>query len=190
MIRIMKIAVTLAVISLATLLAVAQGPATLAQTTTGAVQAPGDNQSVQTAEGVVRALYSLVSVKPGGARTDWDRVRALFYKDAVILLRNTPQTTTVFSVQGFIDDFVAFDERARVQERGFSEKILRLKPMAFRDIAHVLVLYEASIPASPRPPQQGVDSFQLMKKDGRWWIISIANELPAPGSPIPKELEQ
>ncbi len=142
-----------------------------------------------TAEDVVRSLYALVSVKPGGPQTDWEQVRHLFYKDALIFLRTAPQATAVFSVQGFIDDFIAFNQRARVQERGYSEKVVRLKTMVFQDIAHVLVLYEASVPGSSRPPQQGVDSFQLIKKDGRWWILSVANEVPARGAPLPKELE-
>jgi hypothetical protein len=152
--------------------------------------APAANEEFQSAEGVVRALYGLVSVKPGGPQTDWEKVRSLFYKDAVIFLRTAPQTTEAFSVQGFIDDFVAFNQRARVAERGFTEKIVRLKPMVFQDIAHVLVLYEASIPASPRPPQQGVDSFQLMRKNGRWWIFSVANDVPAPGAMLPQALRE
>jgi hypothetical protein len=31
-----------------------------------------------------------------------------------------------------------------------------------------------------------VDSFQLIKKDGRWWIVSITNELPTPDRPVPE----
>jgi hypothetical protein len=149
----------------------------------------GEDTSSETVPGVVRSLYQLVSVKPGGPQTDWEKVRALFYKDAVIVLRTTRSSTQVFSVQGFIDDFIAFNHRAHVQERGFTERVVRLRPMVFQDMAHVLVLYEASIPASPRPPQQGVDSFHLMKKDGRWWIVSVLNEIPATAGSIPRELE-
>jgi hypothetical protein len=58
----------------------------------------------------------------------------------------------------------------------------------FRDIAHVLVLYEAHIPGSARPPQQGVDSFQLVRNAGRWWIVSVVNDLPSPEHPAPPVL--
>ncbi len=142
---------------------------------------------LQNAESVVRSLYSLVTVKPGGPMTDWDKVRSLFYKDAVVVLRTSRTETSAFSVQGFIDDFVTFDQKARVQERGFAERIVRLKPMVFQDIAHILVLYEASMTDSARPPQQGIDSFHLMKKDGRWWIVSVVNEVPEPGTKVPNE---
>ena len=69
------------------------------------------------------------------------------------------------------------------------EKIIKLKPMVFGDMAQVLVLYEAHIPGSQRPPQKGVDNFSLIKKSNRWWIVSITNEVPRPGSPLPKELQ-
>ena len=58
----------------------------------------------------------------------------------------------------------------------------------FGDMAHVLVLYEARIPGSGRPPQLGVDSFQLIRKQGRWWIAGVINELPTPERPVPAEL--
>jgi len=64
-----------------------------------------------------------------------------------------------------------------------------MKPMVFGDIATVLVLYEASIPGRNSPPQQGVDSFSLIKKDGGWRIVSIINEIPTPNRPIPEELQ-
>jgi hypothetical protein len=58
------------------------------------------------------------------------------------------------------------------------------------EVAHCFVLYEANVPNSPNPSQRGVDSFQLLKKDGRWWIVSIINEIPRPGVPIPGELQE
>ena len=33
-----------------------------------------------------------------------------------------------------------------------------------------------------------VDSFQLVKKDGRWWIVSVVNDLPSPEYPVPAAL--
>ncbi len=186
--RKIRIAALVAVIICTLPLIAAQAPPAKPASAAPAPQPAAGNTA--TAEDVVRSLYSLVSVQPGGPPTDWDKVRALFYKDAVIFLRTAPQSTAMFSVQGFIDDFVDFDRRARVAERGYLEKIVRLKSMVFQDIAHVLVLYEASIPGSPRPPQQGIDSFQLVKKDGRWWILSVANDVPAPGSAIPKQLQE
>jgi hypothetical protein len=140
-----------------------------------------------TAEGTVRELYRLVSFAPG-AKTDWAKVRSLFLPQAVVFLRTSRTASTVFTLEGFVADFVAFDTLPAVVQHGFTETIVRLRPTVFRDVAHVLVLYEASIPGTPRPPQQGVDSFQLIRQDGRWWIVSVANDIVTPETPLPAEL--
>ena len=140
-----------------------------------------------TAAGLVAALYDEVTFAAGSA-PDWDRVRSMFLDRATIVLRTGREETTVFSVDGFVQDFVGFIERANVVETGFRETILRSESLVFGDIAHLLVLYEAQIPGSGRPPLQGVDSFQLVRRDGRWWIVSVTNELPTPERPLPRAL--
>lgn len=142
-----------------------------------------------TAESVVDELYALVTFDPG-TTPDWDRVRALFIDEAVIVLRTSRTETSVFSVDGFVGDFVSFIDRVNAKETGFVERIIRTKSLVFGDIAHILVLYEAQIPGSERGPQQGVDSFQLVRKNGRWRIASVVNDIPTPDRPIPEELQE
>jgi hypothetical protein len=138
-------------------------------------------------ERMVAALYDEVTFG-AGASPDWQRVRSMFLDRATIVLRTGREQTTVFSVDGFIADFVAFSEREDVRASGFAERVLRTDPLVFGDIAHILVLYEAHIPGSERPPLQGVDSFQLIRKDGRWWITGVTNELPTAERPLPPAL--
>jgi hypothetical protein len=139
-------------------------------------------------ENLVKEIYQSVSFDSAGPKPDWEKVRSMFLDNAVIVLRVTRDSMAVFSVQGFIDDFVGFIDRSAAKQRGFSERIVRMKPMVFGNIAHVLVLYEAQIPGSQRPPQRGVDSWELLRRNGRWWIVSVTNEIPAPDRPIPAEL--
>jgi len=150
-------------------------------------QTSSEENPLSTAEGVVTELYELVTFE-AGTTPDWEKVKSLFIDQAVIVLRTSWEDTTIFSVQGFVDDFVNFIERFNVEKTGFMEKIERTKSMVFGDMAHILVLYEASIPGSKMPPQQGVDSFLLIKKSGRWWIVAVTNELPTPDNPVPEEL--
>ncbi|MDH5715344.1 MAG: hypothetical protein OEZ30_07260, partial [Candidatus Aminicenantes bacterium] len=152
-------------------------------------QTSSEENPLSTAEGVVAELYQLVTFE-AGSTPDWEKVRSLFIDEAVIVLRTSWENITIFSVQGFIDDFVNFIERFKVEKTGFVEEIKRTKAMVFGDMAHILVLYEASIPGSERPPQQGVDSFLLINKDGRWWIAAVTNELPTPDNPLPAELRK
>jgi hypothetical protein len=140
-----------------------------------------------TAEGAVRALYRLVSFGPGET-TDWAKVRALFLPEAVVVLRTSRTVTNVFSLDGFIHDFVAFDSIPAVARGGFTETVIRLRQMVLGNVAHVLVLYEPQVTGSRRAPQQGVDSFHLVRRGERWWIVSIMNEVLEPERPLPAEL--
>ncbi len=146
-------------------------------------------ETLTTPEGVVHNLYRHVSVDVG-QETDWESVRKLFLPEAVIVLRVSKESTQVFDVQGWIDDFVAWDAKARVKERGFYEKIVAMKPRVFRDIANVFVLYEAAILDSDKPPTRGIDSIELVKKDGRWWIAAITNDIVSAEHPAPPELHE
>ncbi len=46
-----------------------------------------------------------------------------------------------------------------------------------------------TVPDWEGPPQPGVDFIQLIRNDGRWWIVSIANEIPTPNRPVPEALK-
>ncbi len=152
-------------------------------------QTSSEGEALKTAEGVVTELYRLVTFE-AGSTPDWEKVKSTFIDEAVVVLRTSRTNTTVFSVEGFVNDFVTFTERPNVKKRGFEEKIISMKPMVFGDMAHILVLFEAHIPGAPKPPQQGADSFQLIKKDGRWWIVAVINEIPTQERPIPAELQE
>jgi hypothetical protein len=138
----------------------------------------------------VQELYRLVCV-PVGGDTDWEQVCRLFLPEAVIVLRESKDSLSTFTLQGWIDDFIAYNKKARSSERGFEERIVRTSPMVFRDIAHVLVLYEARLlDWKDRAPQPGVDSIELVRKDGRWWIAAITNDIPNTANPVPAPLRQ
>ena len=139
-----------------------------------------------TPEQVVRALYGMVTFDPGNT-PDWAEVRSVFIDEAVVVLRTSSTASTVFSLDEFVQDFVDFIERDNVEETGFVERVVAVESMVFRDIAHVLVLYESSIPGV-RPPRPGVDSFELIRRDGRWKIVFAVNDLPTAEHPVPAVL--
>jgi hypothetical protein len=164
-------------------------PTLHAQVSAAPAPAPAASADTGTAsaEGTVRALYRLVSFGPGET-TDWARIRALFLPEAVVVLRTSRTVTNVFSLDGFIHDFVTFDSIPVVARSGFTETVVRLRQMVLGNIAHVLVLYEPQVTGSRRAPQQGVDSFHLVRRGERWWIASILNEVLEPERPLPAEL--
>ena len=138
-------------------------------------------------EALIRELYDQVTFPPGEA-PDWKYVRTMFIEDATVTMRTGRESTATLTLDGWILDFVNFINDRDVKKTGFEEKIIKMKTLEFGDIAHVLVLYTASIPGVTRSPQEGVDSFHLIRKDGRWWIVSILNEIPTKDRPKPEAL--
>jgi len=56
-------------------------------------------------------------------------------------------------------------------------------------MAQVFVVYKARLKSpSTAPGQVGLDSWELLNKDGRWWIVAVTNDIPTPQSPLPEDL--
>lgn len=130
-------------------------------------------------ESLVKHLYDQVTFS-AGETPDWDYVRTLFIKESTVVMRMGKNETATLSLDGWILDFVNFINNRNVKKTGFEEKIVKMKSMIFGDIAHVLVLYTSYIPGVSKAPREGVDSFHLIKKNGKWQIVSILNEIPSP----------
>jgi SAM-dependent methyltransferase len=152
--------------------------------------------SPESAGDFISGIYELVS-SAGGNLPDWERVRARFAGEAVIVLRTGRTEIRTFSVDAFIRDFAEFYERPfkigakRVlpKDSGFKETVLRMSPWEYGDMAHVLVLYEAKITTDGAPGQRGLDSWLLVRREGRWFVAALTNEIMRPGLPLPATLQ-
>ena len=159
-----------------------------------ALAAAGD-EPAPGADAAVRALYEAVSA-PAGTVPNWDRVRSFFVPEAVVVLRTSRTATTVFTLDGFVKDFVDFYETPRKygdqtltpRAHGFTEQVLETRAREFGDVAQVAVLYEARIVGLSRPPTRGVDLWLLARRDGRWRIAAVVNEVVTAEHPLPPEL--
>ena len=146
------------------------------------------NDQFMTPEGLISHLYDQVTF-PAGETPDWDYVRTMFIPQATVVMRMGPAQTATLTLDGWILDFVNFIHNAEVKSTGFEEKIIKMETTEFGAIAHSLVLYTSFIPGRSKAPREGVDSFHLIKKEGRWWIVSILNEIPGPNRPKPEVLK-
>ncbi len=149
-------------------------------------QSPPVNDAFKTAKGIVGELYKSISFAPGES-PDWERVKSCFINEAVIVLRIAGDKMMVISKDGLIKLLIDDIKENNLGKSGFAEKPVSVKLKEYGGIAHCFVVYDTIIPGDTEPPLRGVDSFHLIKKDGRWWIVSITNEKPGPGNPIPKE---
>jgi hypothetical protein len=152
-------------------------------------ESPAGEKTVTTPEMIVTQLYDEVTFEAGSS-PDWESVRGLFVPEAVIVLRTSREGTTVFTLDGFVEDFVKFIESGNVSERGFRESIVKMHTQTYGDIAQAQVLFEAKIPGSERPPQRGIDVFQLSKREEGWRIVAITNEIVWPDKDLPSELQE
>jgi len=142
----------------------------------------------QNPETLVRELYAAVSFGPGPA-PDWEYVKTFFLPQAVIAVRKTPTSMAVMTVQEFVDWFAADVEKFKMKERGFEETVEKLKLTTLRNMAQVFVVYKARLKTPANSPGQiGLDSWELLNKDGRWWIVAVTNDIPTPQFPLPEGL--
>jgi Putative lumazine-binding len=140
-------------------------------------------------ESLARSLYAAVTFDPGTS-PDWSYVRKFFLPEAVIGVRKTRTTMEVMDVEAFVKWFEDDIKRLKMEEKGFEESVQTLKLTVFGDIAQCFVVYKARLKTpADSPGQLGLDSFALMKKDGRWWVVSIVNDIVTPERPLPEELK-
>lgn len=141
-------------------------------------------EDARSVEQVVRDVYDLVSWTDGDT-PDWEVVREIFIPEAIVVLRYPPDLK-VMSVDGFLLDWLRFE--SQLAERGiegFLETVVAAEVTEFGDVAHVHVVYESSIPDSGRPPRPGVDLWSLIHIGDTWKVVSVVNELPRDGLPVP-----
>lgn len=139
-------------------------------------------------ESLLRGLYAAVTFEPG-TLPNWDYVRSFFIPEAVFGVRKSRTLMEVLDLDGFVDWWLEDIEKHKLKERGLEESVEKMKMTVFGNIAQCFVVYKVRIltPADA-PGQLGLDSFGLMKKDGRWWIVSITNDVVTPQNPLPEDL--
>ena len=146
---------------------------------------------VESPRAIVLATYAAIAREPG-RHLDWDRFRTLFL-DGALLIPNTEQTNGVFtplSVEGFIDWLDQFTDPASPEDRGFIEWEVHRIEERYGDIAHVFSTYEKHWWGDETVLGRGVNSFQIVRHDGRWWITAIVWDEPTGGEPIPERYLQ
>jgi hypothetical protein len=139
-------------------------------------------------ESLLRGLYASVSFEPG-TLPDWDYVRSFFIPEAVFGVRKSRTLMDVLDLDGFVDWWLEDIKKHKMKERGFKESIEKMKMTVYGNIAHCFIVYKAQfLTPADAPSQLGLDSFGLMKKDGRWWVVSITNDVITPQNPLPEDL--
>lgn len=169
--------------TLTTLVALAVSAPALAQT---ADPRPAD---VASPEAIVEAGYAAIAHEPGQG-FDWDRFRTLFLPEAR-LIPNTEQRQGLFDVLT-VEEFIAWIEEVSPppgseNDQGFVEEQVSAEIVRYGDVAHVFSTYQKRFWGSDEILGRGINSFQLVWNDGRWWIAGVVWDEEDGAGPIPAE---
>jgi len=155
--------------------------------TLGAQQPAARPADVSSPEAVVKALYECVQRAPG-ASFQWDRMRTLFLPSAR-MLPNTEQTGGVPQVLT-VNEFTAWVDRGTpkdpAQDRGFAEEEIHTVIERFGDVAHAFSTYQKHFWNDARILGRGINAVQLVFREQRWWIASIAWDEESGAGPVPE----
>lgn len=169
--------------SIAILLAAVFAPAVVhAQTAARA-------DDVASPEAIVDAAYEAIGRRPG-EHIDWTRFRSLFLPEAR-LIPNLEQTGGEFRVLS-PEDFIAWIDGFNANivgtpnDRGFYEEGVHAHVERYGDIAHVMSTYVKHFHGDDTVLGRGINSFQLVHKDDRWWIVGIVWDEESGAGPIPE----
>lgn len=145
-------------------------------------------EDVASPEAIVAAAYEAIARRPG---EDFNWQPGLYLPSAR-LIPNTEQTGGEFLVlspeefRQWVDAFYA--EHTPIggpDDKGFQEEQVHAVVERYGDIAHVMSTYQKHYWGSEEILGRGINSFQLVYNDGRWWIASIIWDEESGAGPVP-----
>lgn len=137
---------------------------------------------------IIAALYESISYEPGEL-PDWDRMRPLFAQGARIIPPSPKGgAPAVMDVETFVERVNEGVREAAGQPRGFHERGIAHRTETFGCIAHVWSTYESRYSVDDAEPfSRGINSFQLVRFENRWWVVTIFWDIERRSQPIPNE---
>ena len=85
-----------------------------------------------------------------------------------------------------IDEWIEDAENYSSRKRFLRIEIMR-KMNRFGNMVQAFSTYEARNSMDGDPIARGINSIQLLKKDGRWWIVTVMWDNESKDNPIPEE---
>jgi hypothetical protein len=144
-------------------------------------------QDVSSIDAIIHSLYDVISGPKGQAR-DWNRMRSLFLPDGRLIPSRVDREThradaIILTIDGYIER-----SNTRMTTDGFFERSVHNQVEQFGAIAHVWSTYESRHAAEDVMPfARGINSIQLLKSGGRYYIVEVLWDAETPAQPLPRE---
>jgi predicted metalloprotease with PDZ domain len=143
----------------------------------------GDKNDVAEIDNIIKTLYDVISGDAGPR--NWERFRSLYTTNAFMgMTAATP---------GGGSRFITFTPEEYIKRNGpaflkdsFREKEISRTVNQFGNIAQVFTTYEYNL-GNGKAIKRGINSVQLVKEQGRWWIASIVWQEENKDLPIPAQ---
>jgi hypothetical protein len=133
-------------------------------------------------DAAIRGVYEVISGPPGQKR-DFDRMRTLFAPGATLKAIGPKGLRG-----GSLEDYISRNA-AILEKEGFTERELGRRVELWGGLASAWSAYDGRT-ADGSFHERGINSFQLVKVDGKWLVASILWQEETPGNPLPAELLQ
>lgn len=148
------------------------------------VAAQDMSEEVKSVDGIIAALYDVISGPAGQAR-NWDRWRGLFAPDAQLLpTGHRPDGTHGY--RKMTAEQYATTVGPVLERDGFFESELGRATETFGNIVHVFSTYDSKRTLKDEKPfARGINSIQLMNDGKRYWILSVMWDSERADNPIP-----
>ena len=125
-------------------------------------------------------VYGVIS-GPAGQQRDWARMRTLFTPDARL---------TAIGAKGLhggtVEDFIT-KNGPNLTKIGFIERELTRRVEIYGDLAHAWSSFEG-VGDGGKVNVRGINSFQLVRQNGRWLVQSIFWQVESPTRPLPADM--
>ena len=126
------------------------------------------------------AVYGVISGPAGQAR-DWARMRTLFTPEARLTAIGANGARG-----GTVEDYIA-KSGPTLTTAGFTERELARRVEIYGDLAHAWSSYEGTGNGG-KLKVRGINSFQLVRQNGRWLVQSILWQAESPARPLPADM--
>jgi hypothetical protein len=128
----------------------------------------------------IHAVYDVISGPPGQKR-DFDRMRALFAPGATLKAIGPKGLRG-----GSLEDYIGRNKDV-LEREGFTERELGRRVEVWGGLATAWSAYDGRT-ANGSFHERGINSFQLVKIDGKWLVASILWQEETPDKPLPQDL--
>jgi len=141
----------------------------------------------QTPESIVQAIFDFCTVVPGKTK-EWDYISNIVLDKGIFIVRAGSVGYIPIDGKELAKILKSDVEKYGLDKSGYDDRILKVKTVEFGSIATCFVHFESRVPGSSRPPKIGLNMFSMVKKDGRWWLVSVVEEVVNKDRPIPESI--